>query len=129
MEVGFQLSCVTTNNTPTNMLLAYFDGTARLTLASGRLLVGILQVTGQKSDGSAVAIYTRRVALKNVGGTTTLIQSLDIGTDYEDNAATAIAITADDANDALQVAVTGIAAETWRWFGLFYPAVEFAYGT
>jgi hypothetical protein len=42
--------------------------------------------------------------IKNVGGTTTLVGTVEtIGTDIEDNAACDVAITADDTNDALQI--------------------------
>mgnify|MGYP002737930415 CR=1 FL=1 len=128
-EVGFHLSCVTTDATPTNMLLRYFNGSARLTLSSGRIFSGLLQVMTIKSDGSTVAIYTRRVTLKNVGGTTTLVESQTLGVDYEGDAALDIAVTADDTNDALQIAVTGKVGETYRWFAVFAPALEIAYGT
>jgi hypothetical protein len=86
-------------------------------------------ISGIKSDGSAAATYRRKVAIKNVAGTTSLIGSVEtIGTDYEDNVLTDVAITADDTNDALQINVTGIAAETWRWVAVV-EGLEIAYGT
>jgi hypothetical protein len=117
----------TTDNTATTLLL---DGsTTRLTITSGKILFADILVSGIKSDGSAAACYKRKVAIKNVGGTTTIVGSVEtIGTDIEDNAGTDIAITADNTNDALQINVTGITAETWRWVA-FVEGLEIAYGT
>ena len=129
---SFVLANKTTNATPTTLFL---DGSSmRLTIAavpgtSGRVGFYTVKVLGVKSDGSAVACYMRKVAIKNVGGTTSLIGSVEtIGTDIEDNASTDIAITADNTNDALDITVTGIAAETWRWVAVV-EGVEVAYGT
>jgi hypothetical protein len=128
----FVLANRTTNATPTTLFL---DGSSlRLSLAAtpgsaGRVASYIVQVLGVKSDGSACAVYVRRVAIKNVGGTTSLVGSVEtIGTDIEDNPSTDIAITADNTNDALQINVTGIASETWRWVAVV-EGVEVAYGT
>jgi hypothetical protein len=68
----------------------------------------------------------RQVGIKNVGGTTSLVGTVNtIGTD--EAAGTSIAITADDTNDALQINVTGVTSETWRWVAVVY-GVELAYG-
>ncbi len=129
--VEFPLSIKTTNNTPTTLMLdGAVPGTSRLTIPSGKLLSGILTVQGIKSDGTAMAMYVRQVSIKNVGGTTSLngpAIPTAIGLDIEDNALTDITITADDTNDALQVNVTGITGETWRWNATF-QGVEIAYG-
>jgi len=117
----------TTNDTPTGMRLN--GSTLRLTIPSGKVFSFIAQITGIKSDGSAVAKYIREGTIKNVGGTTTMVGSvITVGTDHEDNASTDVAITADDTNDALDISVTGIAAETWRWVAVV-QGVEIAYGT
>ena len=123
----FILRIKTTDATATTMML---DGsTTRLTIPSGKMMLADVWISGIKSDGSAAATYRRKVAIKNVGGTTSLVGTVDtIGTDCEDNAATDVAITADDTNDALQINVTGIASETWRWVAVV-EGVEVAYGT
>jgi hypothetical protein len=117
----------TTDATATTLML---DGsTTRLTITSGKVMSAICRICGIKSDGSAVANYVRRVVIKNVGGTTSLVGTVEtIGTDIEDNASTDVAITADNTNDALQINVTGIAAETWRWVAVV-EGLEIAYGT
>jgi hypothetical protein len=116
----------TTDETQTNL---YLNGSStRITIPSGKIYAFTTKISGIKSDGTAAAFYTRKGCIKNVGGTTTLVGSIEtIGTDIEDSA-TAVAITADDTNDALDIQVTGIAAETWRWVAMI-EGVEIAYGT
>jgi hypothetical protein len=116
------------NKTTTNAAVELFlDGSAtRLTIPSGKVLGLTINITGIKSDGTAVAHYLRQYALKNVAGTTTEVYApVTIGTDNA--AGTSIALSANDTNDALKVEVTGIAAETWRWVASV-DAVEIAYG-
>ena len=123
----FVLAVKTTNNTPATMWLN--GSSIRLAIPSGKILYADILISGIKSDGSAAACYKRKVAIKNVGGTTSLVGSVEtIGTDHEDNASTDIAITADDTNDALDISVTGIASETWRWVAVV-EGLEIAYGT
>ena len=125
-RVAFQLRNKTTDGTTAVTL--FLDGSsARLTIPSGKILSGIVEILGSRSTGAEVATYTRHVAIKNVGGTTTLVGTVDtIGVDTA--AGTTIAITADDTNDALQIAVTGVASQTWRWTAEF-RGLELAYGT
>ena len=124
----FIVRAVTTADTPSTLFLG-INASARLTIPSGKVFSFIAQITGIKSDGSAVAKYIREGTIKNVGGTTALAGSIiTLGTDHEDNASTDVAITADDTNDALNISVTGIAAETWRWVAVV-QGVEIAYGT
>lgn len=129
----------TTDGTPLNIKLSAINSSSGsnnwlsanaklLTITAGTVLAFTAKISGIKSDGTAAAFYTRKGCIKNVGGTTTLVGSIEtIGTDIEDSA-TAVAITADDTNDALDIQVTGIAAETWRWVAVI-EGVEIAYGT
>jgi hypothetical protein len=122
-------SIVTTDNTPTTLKCRWYGGTNNFIIPSGRALFFVAHICGIKSDGSAVASYIRRGCIKNIGGTTSLVGTIEtIGTDYEDNAATDVAITADNTNDALQIDVTGITGETWRWQASV-KSVEMIYGT
>jgi hypothetical protein len=117
------------NKTTTNSAVELFlDGaTTHITIPSGKMLSATVNIIGSKSDGSSVAHYFRKCCIKNVGGTTSLVGSVEaIGTDIA--AGTLINITADDANDALKIEVTGIAAETWRWTAVIEGA-EIQYGT
>lgn len=97
-----------------------------LPLTSGNTYHFNLLVAGVKSDGAAIACYTRRISAINIAGTVTILNSQTIGTDYEDNASTDLTVSASGSN--VRVSVTGIAAETWRWqFALH--GVEIKYGT
>ena len=117
------------NKTTTNSAVELFlDGSStRLTIPSGKIFAFTINITGTKSDGSAVAHYLRQYCLKNVAGTTSEVYApVTIGVDNA--AGTSISLSANDTNDALNVSVTGIAAETWRWVAAV-DAVEVAYGT
>jgi hypothetical protein len=121
----FVLRNKTTNATATELFLE--TPSTRLTVPSGKIIALTINISGVKSDGSAVAHYLRQYALKNVSGTTSEVYApVTIGTDNA--AGTSINITANDTNDALRVEVTGIASETWRWVARV-DAVEIAYGT
>jgi hypothetical protein len=102
------------------------DTGSRFTIPSGRVVTGIAQIIGSKSDGTAVATYLRQFSIKNVGGTTSLVGTVNtIGTD--EAAGTSISITANDTNDALRIQATGITSETWRWTASVW-ATEEIYG-
>ena len=117
----------TTTATPTNLWLN--GSNARITISSGFTLFATVNVAGIKSDGSSAAHYIRKVAIKNVGGTTSLIGTVStIGTDVEDNAGYDVTITADNTNDALDIKVTGATGETIRWTA-HIQGVEIKYGT
>jgi hypothetical protein len=116
------------NKTTTNSAVELFlnGSSVRLTIPSGKVLSGTVNIVGTKSDGTAVARYLRQFTIKNVAGTTSLVGSvITLGTD--EAAGTSISITADDTNDALKIEVTGIASETWRWTAVA-EGVEQAYG-
>lgn len=122
--VQFVLRNKTTNGTAVTLFL---DGAStRLTITSGKIFSGIVNIVGSKSDGTAVARYLRQVTIKNVAGTTSLVGSVvTLGTD--EATGTSISVTADDTNDALSIQVTGVTAETWRWVATIDGA-ELAYG-
>ena len=124
------LSNLTTDSTPIALTLGTSgSGSSNFTVRSGYMLFCKVMISGIKSDGSAAACYMRKVAIKNVGGTTSLVGTVEtIGTDIEDNPATDVAITANNTSDILEITVTGIAAETWRWIAVV-EHVEMAYGT
>jgi hypothetical protein len=110
------LTASTTTNSEVEALTA---SSTRIVLRAGSILSGIVTITGNKSDGSAVARYQRQVAIKRVVNTTSLVGSvITLGTD--EVAGTSIAITADDTNDALKVGVTGVSSENWNWSVMFH---------
>ena len=119
------------NKTTTNAAVELFlDGSAtRLTIPSGKIFAFTINISGVKSDGSAVAHFLRQYCLKNVSGTCTEVYApVTIGTDNA--AGTSIALSAYDvgAVEALKVEVTGTASTIWRWVASV-DAVEIAYGT
>jgi hypothetical protein len=121
----FVLRCKTTTNTGVEMAL---DGsTTYLGIPSGKIIACTINITGTKSDGSAVAHYLRQYCVKNVGGTSSEVYApVTIGTDNA--AGTTIALSANNTDDTLRILVTGVASETWRWVASV-DAVEVAYGT
>ena len=123
-RVEFTLRNTTTTNSAVTLFL---DGSsARLTISPGKAMHGMLLVLGEKSGGTAIASYMRQVTIANVGGTTALVGTVNtIGVD--EAAGTSLAVTADNTNDALQVAPTGVLNENWRWSAVFY-GIEMAWG-
>jgi hypothetical protein len=121
----FVLRCKTTTNTGVEMAL---DGaTTYLGIPSGKIIALTINISGVKSDGSAVAHYLRQYCVKNVGGTSSEVYApVTIGTDNA--AGTTIALSANNGDDTLRILVTGIASETWRWVAAV-DAVEITYGT
>ena len=121
----FVLRCKTTTNTAVEMAL---DGaTTYLGIPSGKVIACTINISGVSSTGAAVAHYVRQYAVKNVGGTSSEVYApVTIGTDNA--AGTVIALSANNTDDTLRIAVTGIAAETWRWVASV-DAVEIGYGT
>jgi hypothetical protein len=114
-----ELSNKTTNDTETELFLN--GSSLRLVLTANFVIHARVMIVGSKSDGSAVARYDRQVTIKRVASTTSLVGSvITLGTD--EAAGTSIAITADDTNESLKIAVTGIAAETWRWLAIVQGA-------
>jgi hypothetical protein len=112
--VQFQMRGLTTNNTPTEMLLAT---SVKLTIPENVILYGTIEVSAiQVTTAVESAFYVRKFGVQNLGGATTLVGSVTtIGTDHESSAGMDVAITADDTGDFLKVEVTGLAATTLRW--------------
>jgi hypothetical protein len=121
----FVLRCKTTTNSAVEMALD--GGTTYLGIPSGKVIACTINISGVKSDGSAVAHYVRQYAVKNVGGFSSEVYApVTIGTDNA--AGTVIALSANNTDDTLRIAVTGIASEIWRWVASV-DAVEILYGT
>jgi len=107
-------------NTTTNAAVELFGGmdnagSVRFSVPSGHIITGLIFITGARTNGTGgFASYCRQFSIKNVGGTTSLIGTVNtVGTD--EAAGTSIAITANDTNDALKVECTGVASESWKW--------------
>ena len=121
----FVLRCITTTNTAVEMGLN--GGTIYINIPSGKVMAMKINISGVKSDGSAVAHYLRQYAVKNVAGTSSQVYApVTIGADNA--AGTTIALSVNDTDDTFRIAVTGVLSETWRWVATV-DAVEIAYGT
>jgi hypothetical protein len=125
--VIFVMRNYTTNNTPTQLFL---DGTSiKLTIPNGKILACTINISGIRSTGATGAHYIRKVMIKNVGGTTSLVGTVStIGTDVEDVAGYDVSVTANNTTDSLDIAVTGATSETISWTAVV-QGLEIAYGT
>ena len=82
--------------------------TDRLTIPSGKTMGGTIQICGTTSGGETSVLYIRQFLIRNRGGTTGLIGSIQtVGTDIEGIDLTNPSLTANDANDSLKIEVTG----------------------
>ncbi len=113
-------SIITTDATPAT-LGAYATTAKRLLVREDYLYGAEITVVAINTAGTDFAVFRRYALIENDSGTTSLVGSVQtLGTDIGSNAGSppagwAIAITADDTNDALQTEVTGEAATTIRW--------------
>lgn len=123
----FVLRNSTANNTPTELFL---DGSStRLTIPVNKAMGFTIQVIGSIQGMAENAYFVRKGMIVNDNATTTLVGSVEsVGTDQKSAGATAtdVTVTASDANDALIITVTGIAAQNWRWVASV-DAVEVQY--
>ena len=125
-RVNFILRRITADGTPTELFLD--SNSVRLTIPSGKALFATVSIAGIINGGSKAIHYIRKVAIKNISGTTSLIGTVStLGTDVEDDASYDVSIAADDTNDALQINVTGKTGETIRWVA-HVDGIEIAYG-
>ena len=99
----------------------FLNGTAsnRFTIRNNTVLSGICTISGFSTTGAKVGLYQRSISIKNVAGTTTLVHSSTISTDHEDDATWNVTITADNANDSLEILCLGSAGDTVRWVAVF----------
>lgn len=80
----------------------------------------LVNIVARSSSGDS-ASFLRRVVVKNVASVVSLVGSGEtVEVDQKDAgaAAWAVAVTADDANNALAVTVTGAAGATIRWLAV-----------
>jgi len=112
----FMLRRATTDATASELFL---DGASlKLTIPSGKSWMFQIMMVARKSDG-LTSIYKSEGVISNVAGTTTLPNPAS-STEIFDGIGlaampTPFAITADNANDALVITVTGVIATNIRW--------------
>lgn len=102
----------------TDVAILYLDGSSeKFTLSSGNHYSCRIHVLGAQADGSTGDYYAM-VKIKNVSGTTSLSGTVRVLEAWEGDTnlgTPTISITADDANDCLQIAVTPANATATRW--------------
>ena len=107
----------TTNNTET--ILSLDNAAIRFTIAANTAIMADLFIIARRTDTVDKWFSSRRmVAIRrnNANGTAIIGSVQTIGADQTEGSPTwSVAITADDTNEALQVAVTGATGETIQW--------------
>ena len=111
--------CTTDGDIPETL---YLDGvSSRFTLLAGQIFSGTINILGvniafgTSTAGTIIARYLRQITISNIGGTTTLPAGAEITLGTDIASGTAIAITADNTNDALKIDVTGVAGSSIKW--------------
>ncbi len=110
---------VTTNATITEIFL---DGTsAKFTVASQSAYKVRIYATGIINTGANtgdMAVFSGNGTIKNIGGTTSLLNAIVMTQDEADVSmlASVVTVTADNTTDYLKVEVTGLLAENINWF-------------
>jgi len=116
----------TTDATPIECLTSTNE---RYVLPADFIMACTVTINGSNSDGTVAGFYKRQAYIKNIGGATALIGSVQtIGTDITVGSIGGISLTADDTNESLKIEVTGKASTTIRWVASI-EAVEVGYGT
>jgi trimeric autotransporter adhesin len=103
----------TSSATPRRLKINDFTDFA---VRADRTLGFTVRVTARKTaDGTVGARFVRSGLIANNAGTTALIGAVTtVGTDVNASGL-AVAVTADDADDALAITVTGLASTTIKW--------------
>jgi hypothetical protein len=119
----FTLFRYTTDDTETPLTLngGSPTGVNRLTIPTNTLFHAWIHIAAHSEGSSGYALFSRYCGIINNGTTTSLVGAVeDIGTDKGNNAGVppvgwAIAITADNSNDALIISVTGTDSLGINW--------------
>ena len=109
----FVLRGATTNATPTELFL---DGaSARLTLIGGTVNTFKILVSCTNDGATVAAAYELTGAIKQIGGTSTIVGTVIKTVIYETDAGLDVSATASGANGRLLITATGKAATAMRW--------------
>jgi hypothetical protein len=108
----------TTNATPTTLTLggAAEDSTNRINIPANSTWSFTTTVVARETATANAKTFTRRGLIGNNGGAVTISALDTIGTDCVlGTLAATVAITADDANDALKIVGTGVVSKNIKW--------------
>lgn len=109
---AIQWAVTTLNATPVEIPLA--GGSAGLSIAENSAMHLVLTISGYDQVSGDALIYSAKVGIKNVAGTTQLIGA-PVTDGEKDDASWGFTITADDVNDRLKIMVTGDATNPVAW--------------
>lgn len=124
----FILRRATTNATPAELVLDGATASRRMTVPQGASWTFKMLIT-VRTDAGVDAMYESVGIIRNNAGTTTA--DAITTTEVFDGAslpATPVVVTADNANDALIITVTGVAATNIRWVA-WVRVVQVSYGS
>lgn len=104
----------TTDDTPVEI---FCGGRAneRFTIRAISALAFKMTIVARDNVANEVAMYTVVGIIKRDGANNTVMSNCTVTTVFEDDAAWDVAVTADDANEALIITVTGDAANPVQW--------------
>jgi len=112
--ITLTLSGTSSSATPI-ILCTNLSAVNRMTLAAGTIYACQIEIVAVKHDHTTAAYFIRQVLIERTGATTALVGAVQtIGVDINASGY-AVAITADDVNDCLQIQATGAAATDLRW--------------
>ena len=115
------LGAVTTNATATVLTTngkAVSGATNLFVVPTNTVTSARISIVGTTANGAVVGHYVREAVIRNTANTVSLVGSVATdGADAADGGASSwsVAVTADNTNKALQIAVTGAASTTIRW--------------
>lgn len=112
----YQARTITTDATTTTLSIYYSAGAYDLTISSGKIYAFDIRVLAKRTDSGTALLHTRiEGTISNFAGTTA-IEGTNVTTTITDTSGgwTVVAV-ADDGTDALDINVTGAAAQTVRW--------------
>jgi hypothetical protein len=128
--VSFMLRGVSTSVTQVTLSSdgAAADSTNQFVIPNNKMVTGIILLQGVQSTGANAWSIIRRFGIKNIGGTTTLINTVAVGTDSTAPTGWTVAITADDTLNCLKIACGSNTSVTARWTA-HITAIETEIGT
>lgn len=126
-----EMKRATTDATATELTLGGGapSSTTRFLITSGKAYGCSMNLGARQQSGINNKQFLRQFMIENTGGTTALVGTVQtLGTDIGSVGATtwSVTITADDTNDSLSAAVTGVAATNIRWVAQLFCS-EIAY--
>jgi len=111
----YHLRNTTTDATATTLFLN--GSAARLTIPAQSCWSWVVRVAAYNSTDNTAAAWTIAGGIRRDNAGNTVLLGTAVSNSFADSgmSSAAVAVTADDTNEALQIAVTGLASKTIRW--------------